>query len=147
MVAATSELWRVVKRYWLDEETNVFRNYADALGGLVVLVALPLASLLSVFWIEDPGWLNYVFPILSICLSAAYDTYGRYCPGEKKNVKLGLRLICDALALFLAPLVCGLEHRWLAFVPPALLVLSGLVLVYEIFVRLKTAILISAWSV
>ena len=70
-----------------------------------------------------------------------------YCPGEKKNVKLGMRLSCNALALFLAPLACGLERRWLMFVPPALLVLSGLVLVYEIVVRIKTAILISAWSV
>ena len=37
-------LKRVIRNYWLAEETNIFRNYKDALAGFVALVIIPAVS-------------------------------------------------------------------------------------------------------
>ena len=37
-------LKRVIRNYWLAEETNIFRNYRDALAGFVALVIIPAVS-------------------------------------------------------------------------------------------------------
>ena len=38
-------LKRVIRNYWLAEETNIFRNYRDVLAGFVALVIIPAVSI------------------------------------------------------------------------------------------------------
>ena len=138
-------LKRVIKNYWLAEETNIFRNYRDALGGFVVLVMIPAVSVLFVLFIDDYTFWSYSFPLISISLAGAYDTYGRYNGHSPKNAKLVVRLIFDFLAIFFATLSVGNNNIILPYVSPTLLFVCGLFLTFEIYNRVKMAVSISPW--
>ena len=94
-VWAVSKVWKILKAYWPREETNIFRNYIDAILGLIILIALPCASICSAIFVEKTTFANYVFPIVSICLSGACDTYGRFQKDSHKNFKLVVRLVLE----------------------------------------------------
>lgn len=143
---AKIDFGKTVKKYWLNEKTNVFNNYIDAVFGVVVLVAFPAASLATVFFCETVGWSNYVFPILSIAGAGMYDAYGR-CSVRERNVKLGIRVAIDSVAIVLAAFFSGTSSRALWAIPPLMLLICGAGLLFEAVERIKVAIEISDWSV
>lgn len=140
-------LKRVITNYWLSEETNIFRNYIDALIGLVVLVVIPAISILFVLLTSNYTFWSYTFPFISISFSGAYDTYGRYEGASPRNVKLVVRVIFDFLAIFFATLSIRTNSKILPYIAPILLFVSGLFLTFEIYNRVKKAILISPWLI
>lgn len=142
-----NKLIKVVNNYWNAEDTNIFKNYTDALAGLIVLVIVPALSIIFAVCVEKYTFWNYTFPLLSISLAGIYDNYGRYEGESPKNLKLAVRTLLDFLAIFFAALCIGMENIILPYISPILLCICGLLLVYEIYNRVKTAILISPWSV
>lgn len=140
-------LTRVVGNYWLAEETNIFRNYRDALAGFIALVIIPAVSILFVLFTNNYTFWSYTFPFISISLAGAYDTYGRYNGHSPQNAKLVIRLIFDFLAVFFATLSIGNNNLILPYVAPILLFICGLLLTFEIYNRVKWAVLISPWLV
>ncbi len=139
------KLIQVIKNYWLSEETNIFKNYKDALAGFIVLVVTPGFSLLFVLCTDSYTFWSYTFPFISISLAGAYDTYGRYDGTSPKNAKLVVRLIFDFLAIFFAALSVGINNMVLPYVAPTLLFICGLFLTLEIYNRVKIAVMISRW--
>lgn len=142
-----NKLKLVIKNYWLAEETNIFKNYRDALAGFVVLVVIPAFSILFVGYEDDYTFWSYAFPFISISLAGAYDTYGRYDGDSPKNAKLVVRIILDFFAIFFAALSVGNDNVILPYVAPILLFICGLFLTCEIYNRIKRAVLISSWLV
>ncbi len=142
-----TKLIKIVNNYWNAEDTNIFKNYTDALAGLVVLVIVPALSIIFAICVEKYTFWNYTFPLLSISLAGIYDTYGRYEGESPKNLKLAVRIIVHCFAIFFAALCIGVESIILPFVSPILLCVCGLLLIYEIYNRIKTAILISRWGI
>lgn len=140
-------LKRVISNYWLAEETNIFRNYRDALAGFVALVMIPAVSVFFVLFTDNYTFWSYSFPLISISLAGAYDTYGRYNGRSPKNAKLVVRLIFDFLAIFFAALSVGNNNMILPYIAPILLFVCGLFLTFEIYNRVKRAVLISLWLV
>ena len=137
---------RTVKNYFSDPSTNIFKNYIDALLGGVILLLLPGISLFSTINILDEVSIqNYVFPLISICLAGAYDTYGRYEYKSPKNIKLVIRLVLDIISIFVSLFAVVTENTFLIILAPTLLIIPGLMICYEIYIRVKTAIMISKW--
>lgn len=112
--------------------------------GVVPLVILPVISLISVFSVDKPTFWNYTFPIISICVAGAYDTYGRFGVNEPKNIKLGFRLFVDVFVSILAASLY-LENTFLRAIPITILVICSLFFIYEIYLRIKFAIMSSEW--
>lgn len=137
----------IIKKYWLAEETNIFKNYIDALGGFVILIIIPAMSIFFTMFVKEYTFWGYTFPILSISLAGMYDTYGRYEKESPKNPKLVFRIVIDSIAIFFAALCYGVNGVILPYVAPILLSFCGLFLGFEIYNRVKRAILISPWSV
>ena len=133
-----------VREYYLDVETSIFNSWVDALLALIPLVILPLLSLLSVIFVDSPNFWNYTFPVMSICIAGAYDSYGRYIPGHVKNIKLGIRVFVEVIVVVLS---ASLQHNniGIRLIPVILLLLMGLFFIYEVFIRVKTQIESSAW--
>ncbi len=146
-MVVVKRLKKLIKNYWTAEETNLFRNYRDALAGVVVLILIPVLSIVSAVYVEAYTFWDYAFPIVSIALAGMYDTYGRYDGKSPKNAKLCVRLLLDALAIFFAALSVGTESKVIPFIAPILLSFCGLLLVYEVYHRICRAILISPWTV
>ena len=137
----------LVRNYWLAEETNIFKNYKDALLGLIALILIPAFSIFFVICTENYTFWSYTFPFISISLAGAYDTYGRYEGTSPKTPKLVVRIAFDFLAVFFAGFSVGIDSKVLPYVAPLLLFICGLLLTYEIYNRVKRAILISPWLV
>ena len=146
IILSTLNLKETIKKYWVDEESNIYKNYVDAILGMIALLVLPGVSLFTVVYVSDSNWANYTFPLLSICFAGLYDTYGRYEFHSAKNIKLAIRAVVDILALFLACLFTGSDSVWLLILPTAVLLLCGLGIGIEAFMRVKTAIEISKWA-
>lgn len=140
-----NDVIKIVKNYWLSEESNIFKNYRDALAGFIVLIVIPAMSILLVVHTSDCSFWNYTFPLVSISMAGAYDTYGRYSGASPKNVKLAIRIILNFLAIVFTAFATDNNNSALSFVAPILLLLCGLFLLYEIFNRLKIAVQISPW--
>lgn len=136
-----------MKKYWIASQTNIFKNYIDAILGIIVLVFLPLGSLMLVNVSEDTGFWIYVFPLISISLAGVYDAYGRYEKDSPQNFKLGIRVVLDMLAIFFAAYFANTERIWAHYIPSILLLLNGSILLFEAVNRIKTAIEISSWYV
>lgn len=131
-----------------DPETNIFKNYIDALLGSVILIVLPFISLLSLIEIiDEPSLFNYAFPLVSICLPGAYDTYGRYETGNPKNIKLAIRIAFDFSSIVLAFIALIVKSKFLLVLAPIVLLLPGIMIVFEVYTRVKTAIEISKWNI
>lgn len=133
-----------IKKYWSSSETNIFKNYIDALCGSVVLIILPALSLVSAV-MAYPTISSYTFPIVSVALAGAYDTYGRYEPKSPKNVKLGIRVVLDFVSIFLSALFVRSECLWVRLIAPIFLILAGITILVEVWQRVKTAIELSPW--
>lgn len=138
---------QTIINYWLDEKTNIFRNYRDALAGFLVLVLVPAFSIFFVVNEDEYTLWSYTFPIVSISLAGAYDVYGRYDGASPKNAKLVVRIIFDFLAVFFAAVSVGINNRAVFYIAPILLLICGMFLVFEIYNRIKMAVLISPWCV
>lgn len=130
--------------------SNIFKNYQDALFGLVVLICIPALSLFTVIFIDISNWSNYTFPILSICLAGAYDSFGRFSPKSEvnkrdANKKLICRVVFDVVAAVCSVVFMNNDNKILLLIPPILLSVCGLLIIKEVFIRIKTAIEISSW--
>lgn len=144
---ATLNLKKTVIGYWTAEETNIFKNHFDATFGTIALIVFPVVSLITTMLIKDTSWANYTFPLISICFAGAYDTYGRYEPKAAKNLKLAIRIILDGIASALACLFTGNEYSFCVVIPAILLLVCGIGICTEAFMRIQTAILISKWAI
>lgn len=118
------------------DENNLFKNSADACGGLFVLFIFPFISLgviiVQFFSKQPPTFLSYSYPVATLCLSDAYDAWGRKDNNKLKNAKLYTRIAIDIVA-FLAAL--GLSYcsmvLWLHYIPISLLPINGLLLIRD----------------
>ena len=143
---ALSKLTKTIKNYFTDPETNIFKNYIDALLGTIILIVLPVLSLVSLIAVwNNANIVNYVFPLSSICLAGAYDTYGRYEHKSPKNFKLGIRIVFDGLAIGLSLIAVAVQSKILIILAPVVLIIPGFLLCFEVYSRVKTAIMISKW--
>ena len=142
-----NNLKKVIKNYWLSTETNIFKNYIDASAGFFVLIVIPAISILFVFHTGDYTFWSYTFPFISISLAGAYDTYGRYDGNSPKKAKLMVRITFDFLAIFFAALSLGYHNTVLPYIAPVLLFVCGALLIFEMYDRVKKAILISPWLI
>ena len=141
-----SELTKTIKNYFTDPDTNIFKNYRDALLGSVILILLPVLSLVSLIGVwGNANVVNYVFPLSSICLAGAYDAYGRYEYKSPKNLKLGIRVAFDVVAIGLSLIAVAVQNRVLIVLAPVVLIIPGGLLCFEVYSRVKTAIMISKW--
>ena len=140
------KIFKTIKNYTKDPNTNIFKNYIDALLGTVILIILPLLSVLSLIKIfNEANLFNYAFPIVSICLAGAYDTYGRYENGSPKNTKLIIRIVFDFCSLLLSLVALIVQSKCLIVLAPIMLLLPGVMILFEVYNRVKTAIEISPW--
>lgn len=138
-------LLKKLKSDWFSEESNIFKNYRDALAGFVVLIIIPAMSICLVLNTESTSFWNYTFPLVSISLAGAYDTYGRYSGKSPKNVKLVFRAVINFVAIIFAVVAVDKNSRTFSFIAPCLLFLCGLFLIREIYNRLRTAFQINSW--
>ena len=97
------------------------------------------------FVLDSAGLVNYAFPISSICIAGAYDTYGRYKPNSPGNLKLGIRLAIDFCVIVLSLVAVALHNMVIIILAPALLIIPGLLILSEVFSRVSVAISISKW--
>lgn len=130
--------------YWKDLKTNIFRNYLDALFGIVPLVLLPVGSLLPVLLEVQADFWNYTFPVLCISIAGMYDAYGRMEKEAPKNVKLGIRIALDGIALLLSAILLN-SDRYMRWIPGFILSICGVMLLREIFQRVATSAQMSEW--
>ena len=141
-----NSFFNAIKNYFKDPESNLFNNYIDALLGAIVLLLFPVLSLILVFFIlNNANLLNYVFPLFSICIAGAYDTYGRYRPNNPRNIKLAIRLVFEFCVIIISLVAIVIKNQFLIILAPALLVLPGILILFEVFNRVKVAIQISKW--
>ena len=134
-----------IKRYWSSPETNIFNGAVDALLGSIILIVLPFVSLISAVSVDATTWANYAFPIMSICLAGAYDTYGRYQSHSPNNIKLGIRVFLDFLAILTAAFCVGRNGIGYRLAAPIILTVTGLSIIFEVWKRVTTAIKLSPW--
>lgn len=144
---STLDLKETIKKYWTDEESNIYKNYFDAIFGTIALILIPGGSLITILLTKDTAWANYTFPLLSICFAGFYDAYGRYELKSAKNIKLAIRVIIDGLAFIIACLFTGTEYTIWAVLPALLLFLCGLGILSEAFLRMQTAVQVSRWAI
>ena len=136
----------IIKRYWLDDKTNIFKNCFDAIFGSVCIIILPALSLITVIGEESFNWSNYTFPCFAICCAGLYDTYGRYDYDSPKNVKLAIRAIINLLVMLLVCLFTNTSSKILALSPIIILFVCGLGILSEVIRRVNVAIKISEWG-
>ena len=146
MILSLSKIVKTIENYIKNPDTNIFKNHIDALLGSIILIILPLLSILSLIKIIDEASLfNYAFPMASICLAGAYDTYGRYETGNSKNIKLAIRIVFDFSSIALALIALVVKSKFLLILAPVILLLPSIMIIFEVYTRVKTAIEISKW--
>lgn len=134
-------MFKAVYRYWTSDESNIFRDYKDALFGFVVLVLLPFLSLIAVwntsgfaYKFDNTGtafW-AYSFPLISVSISGLSDAFARLEFNAEKNAKLVVRIVINLVAGLLAGIMGWQWNLFLRLLPAILLVINGLLLIYEI---------------
>lgn len=149
-------LFITIINYWWDEETNIFSNYKDAIAGIVPLIVIPCLSVLFTIHTEIFTFWDYTFPLISISVAGMYDSFGRYEYQSVKNPKLVFRTVLNILVMLMSsycasPFIklsgrCVGEQRWIAYIAPFLLLLSGIFLINETFCRIYNGVLISRWN-
>lgn len=139
-----ARLLRRLLDYWTSTKSNIFKNYIDAIFGAIVLLVVPACALVTVFFVTDATWANYTFPLLTICVSGAYDTFGRYSPTSPAKAKLICRWVMEGIVVFFAALFTNCDTRWPLFIAPALLLICGLLVLREVYERISTAIAINS---
>lgn len=140
----TPKIIQAVVAYWTDMKTNVFRNCPDALFGIVPLILLPLASLIPALLEVEAGFWSYTFPLSCISIAGMYDAYGRMEKEAPKNVKLGIRIALNRIALLLSAILLN-YGRCVRWIPGVILIICGSMLLREICQRVSTSILMSEW--
>lgn len=120
--------------YFCDEKYYIFKNCLDAWLGLLVLIVIPSISIILAFN-QSINFFNFYFPIISICLAEIYDAYGRKDGNDKKGTILNIRIVLALFSLMNLILVFFIEkYYWL---PSLILILNALLIVVEIFLRIK----------
>lgn len=140
----TKKIIQAAVTYWSDLRTNIFRNYIDALFGLIPLVIIPATSLLPALLISDSNIWNYTFPISCIGIAGMYDAYGRMENHRPKNIKLGIRMSLNCIA-FLLSVILSNCNRYVRLIPGGILTMCGIFLLREIWQRVTTSIQMSEW--
>lgn len=135
---------QTVSAYWTDLKTNIFRNYIDALFGIIPLVLLPAISLFPTMLIADATVWNYTFPISCIGIAGIYDAYGRMENHRPKNIKLGIRIALNSIA-FLSSVILLNCNNYVRLIPGSILTICGILLLREIWQRVTTSIQMSEW--
>lgn len=140
----TKKILQTAATYWTDLKTNIFKNYLDALFGIAPLVILPAGSLLPTLLLTKVDFWNYTFPIFCISIAGIYDAYGRMEKHQPKNIKLGIRMALNGIALLLSAILLnyGEGVRW---IPSVVLTICGVMLLREIWQRIMTSIQMSEW--
>lgn len=143
-----SRLWNL----WKDPDTFIFNSWVDAVFGFFAMIVLPAVSLFYVISGGGVLFSAYGFPIISLSLTALYDSYGRYCSIPQdcdvaiRNViraKIITRIVCHILVIALSLLVCeSASLAGISWVPYVFLVVSGMIIVLEGFNRIKTSCLL-----
>jgi len=142
--SGTKRTVQAIATYWSDLQTNIFRNYCDALFGIIPLVLLPASSLAPALAVAEADFWNYTFPISCISTAGIYDAYGRLESHKPKNLKLGFRMALNFTALLLSALL--VDHgKYVRMIPGAILTLCGIFLLGEIWQRVVTSIQMSEW--
>lgn len=122
-----------------DLRNNLYKDTVDAVGGIVVMLIMPLISLLGTFfWVITQNgnmFLSYVYPIMSMCFAGIYDSIGRLRDKPKpvlkkmlfRIIKLEARIAIDVIAL-IAAVFAAINHIGYLFAPGALTLLGSLLL-------------------
>ena len=137
---------RVLKNYLKDPDTNIFKNYIDALFGVLVLLMLPAISIVLVCISNPRGYIEYAFSIQCVVFASLYDAYARYEYKHPRNSKLAFRSCLNVVALLVALALKDETNVLLKIIAPTLLSGSGLLILSEAVHRIKTAIEISRWN-
>lgn len=134
-----------IHAYLIDIDAFIFNDWIDALLGTIPLILIPAVSLVSLTQIKVVDFWNYCFPIISISIAGAYDTYGRYKPKSTRNLKLAVRLAIDLLAIIAACCFQTAQQPGWRIIPSFLLLICGLALFFEVKRRVTDAIQSSRW--
>lgn len=62
---------------WFSPDSNVFNNGFDAFLALMIQIGCSIYSCLLAFNMKQVGFNVYAMPLLTISLSAIYDSFGR----------------------------------------------------------------------
>ncbi len=62
-----------------------------------------------------------------------------------ENIKLAIRLICDFGAVIISLFGIAVNSEVLIWLAPSLLIIPGVLILWEVYFRVKTAIEISRW--
>jgi hypothetical protein len=73
-MAFIQKVLRQLRETWIDDSGYIFGTSLDAIGGLFVLIILPVISLFTTLANGKLGWINYMHPLLTICLAGIYDS-------------------------------------------------------------------------
>ena len=120
----------------------------------MVLVALPLCSLISMFYTDSFSvalgqkgafWI-YAFPIISICVAGLCDALARIEVGAAKNAKLVVRIVANMFGIILACAMRTEKGFYLRLLPVIPSLICGILLIREIYNTLYTAIMLSRWA-
>lgn len=125
-------------------KTNIFKNYIDALFGIIPLVLFPAISLFAALLATEADIWNYTFPISCIGIAGIYDAYGRMENHQPKNVKLGIRITLNGIASLLSVILLN-YNKYMRLIPGAVLTICGVLLLREIWERVTTSIQMSEW--
>ena len=115
----------------------------DAILGILSLIVVPAVSLWFVNYAGEHTFLAFAFPLLSICIAGIYDSFGRFGNANNNNTKLIIRIVLDfsAEAFVVMDILPQLpDYR---YVPPALLLISGLCVLGDAVYMLYWAIYVS----
>lgn len=145
MGRSLAQIYRAIRDYWADPKCCIFNNSSEAIWGLFPLVICPLISLLTTIIQDVTGWAGYAFPILSICIAGAYDSYSRYNHSYPAKTKLEIRIGVNLVAAVFALSLCNVKSIYLRIISPTILALSGLLIIREVVTRVKYAIQLSDW--
>ena len=130
-------LMKSIASYWFNMSSNVFKNYKDALLGLLALIIVPGFSLLLAIDTFEVAFLSYGFPLFSIAIAGLYDTYGRYEKKAIKNKKLLVRACFNCAAIVFVIVAIITKNEWVAYIGPILLLVCGLGLIFEVINRVN----------
>lgn len=141
------DIFKIVVAYYKDSSTIIYRNWIDALTSTITFILLPFLSIFLILSSDNHSFWQYSFPLLSIALTGICDSVSRY-DGERKTIvpKVTARIVFDALALILACSISKTTISWLFWIPPVILILSGMFLLYDAWKQIHTTILISGKS-
>lgn len=135
------------KRHYSPHEApvdNMFTDAIDVIGGLFVLIIMPLISVGTAFWLtyrtQTFSFLNYGFPFMSIGAASAYDALNRYKRGAltEKKIKICATAGIATIIFIIVGLWSNRSYCWIA--APVCLIVYGVVVLRDVILKLKNRI-------